>query len=136
LPPGESGPPKKVRIIPLSVSAPFHCSLMKPAEQKMRQFLEKIEFKKPDFPIVQNYTAKVSSTAQEIRENLILQVSAPVLWMQSMKTMQSLPVNQFVECGSGKVLQGLAKKIDPEKLKVYTTNTQEEFLALNKELFN
>lgn len=130
LPKGQVETPKKVRILPLSVSAPFHCAMMAPAEQKMRIFLESIEFKSPRFSVVQNYNAQVASTVEEIRENLILQISAPVLWMQSVASMKSLSIFNFIECGSGKVLQGLLKKIDSENLRVSTSNSSEEFAKL------
>lgn len=136
LPVGSSGaPPKKVRLIPLSVSAPFHCNLMKSAENKMREFLELVEFKNPNFPIIQNFNAKPVTDTQQLRENLIRQVSAPVLWMQSVECFKSLGISQFIECGSGKVLQGLLKKIDAEQLHVYTTNSKEEFTSILGTLF-
>lgn len=107
--PGET---KRIKLIPLQVSAPFHCAMMEPAEKRMREFLTAIEFKDADVPVVQNFTAKPESKAHALRENLIHQISGPVLWMQSVGEMQKLGVTTYVECGHGKVLGGLIKKID------------------------
>lgn len=118
--------PKRAKLIPLVVSAPFHCAMMKPAEDKMREILSAMEFKKSDFPIIQNFHARAESEGVALRENLIRQVSAPVLWTQSMENLKALGHSQMIECGAGKVLQGLLKKIDPEFFKVMTTTTLEE----------
>ncbi len=107
--PGES---KRVKLIPLQVSAPFHCSMMAPAEERMKTFLHEIEFKNASVPVVQNFTAKPETKANVLRENLIRQVSAPVLWMQSVSEMQKSGVETYFECGHSKVLNGLIKKID------------------------
>jgi [acyl-carrier-protein] S-malonyltransferase len=121
---GESGP-KRVKLIPLQVSAPFHCEMMKPAENKMREVLSKMEFKSSQFPIIQNFTALPETKAEVLRENLIRQVSAPVKWMQSMEKAKKNNWTTMIECGNGKVLQGLLKKIDPS-IQVFTTNTLED----------
>lgn len=117
--------PKRAKMIPLNVSAPFHCEMMKPAEDKMRQVLNEIEFKDSDFPILQNFNASFESKAENLRENLIRQVSAPVLWLQSMQLMKSHGHLQFIECGTGKVLSGLLKKIDPA-FQIFSTNSMED----------
>ncbi|MNL10883.1 Malonyl CoA-acyl carrier protein transacylase [compost metagenome] len=118
--------PRRAKMIPLQVSAPFHCEMMKPAEEKMRQVLTAMEFNKADFPIVQNFHAKMESEGSVLRENLIRQVSAPVRWTQSMEALKNLGHSKMIECGAGKVLQGLLKKIDGEFFQVATTTSLED----------
>ncbi len=83
------GSPKRAKLIPLNVSAPFHCSMMKPAQEKMNQFLSGVTFNKPLFPIIQNFNAQLVDNPTELKQNLVQQVSAPVLWTQTMKLMES-----------------------------------------------
>lgn len=123
---------KRVKFIPLQVSAPFHCEMMMPAEEKMRQVLSEITFQEAHFPIIQNFTAKTHTKAAELKENLIRQVSAPVLWMQSMDLAKSQGWNKCIECGAGKVLQGLLKKIDSEAFQVFNTTTLEDIENIEK----
>ena len=78
-------PPRRAKLIPLNVSAPFHCEMMSPAEDRMRAVLMEIPFKSPQFRIVQNYTAQFENSPDQLRENLIRQVSAPVRWTESME---------------------------------------------------
>ena len=106
---------KKVRLIPLKVSTPFHSSLMESAYQKMAQTLKTIAFKKSNRVIIQNTTAKDSSMPQHLQENLIEQVKAPVLWLQSIQYLLNEGCRYFLELGDGKVLAGLMKKIDNSK---------------------
>lgn len=124
------GQNKRVKIIPLQVSAPFHCSMMKKAEEEMRSFLNPVKFQNAKIPVVQNFTAKTHSDATEIKENLIRQISAPVLWAQSMKISLENGFSHFIESGHGKVLAGLAKKIDSEKLHVFNVNSLEDLKKL------
>ncbi len=127
------GSPKRAKIIPLNVSAPFHCALMEPAEKEMRQVLTAIDFKDAEFPIFQNVNAKPEKTASLLRENLIRQISASVLWTQSMEAMKAQNFFNMIECGHGQVLKGLLKKID-EKFKVYSLNSIEDLRNLEKDL--
>ena len=106
---------KKIRLIPLKVSAPFHSSLMKPACEKMESFLKTISFKEPNKMIVQNTTAKTVSRPEVLRNNLIEQVKAPVLWLQSIQYLFEQGCHSFLELGEGKVLSGLMKKTDSSK---------------------
>ncbi|KYG63928.1 malonyl CoA-acyl carrier protein transacylase [Bdellovibrio bacteriovorus] len=122
--------PKRAKMIPLSVSAPFHCEMMKPAEDKMREVLTAMEFKTAAFPIVQNFHAKLETDGSVLRENLIRQVSAPVRWTQSMEVLKSQGHSQIIECGAGKVVQGLLKKIDGEFFKVFTTTSMEDIKTI------
>lgn len=123
---GEEVFQKKVRLIPLQVSAPFHCELMSPAEKKMREFFEPVHFRTPQSKLIQNFTAATESSPQSIKENLIRQVSAPVLWMQSMETALKLEFTQMIECGHGKVLSGLLKKINGDRFTVFSMNSLED----------
>ncbi len=100
------------RVIPLVVSAPFHCPLMQPAADKLKTELDKIEIKDAQIPVVANVTANYATTATDIKNLLIKQVTAPVLWEDSIKKMLAEGVSSFIEVGSGKVLAGLIKKID------------------------
>lgn len=120
------GEPKRAKLIPLSVSAPFHCEMMKPAESQMREHLESLKFSDAKVSIVQNYHAKIEENATSIRENLIRQICAPVLWTQSMQTFKEAEVQNIIECGQGNVLRGLFKKFDSEHFKLFGTSTMEE----------
>jgi [acyl-carrier-protein] S-malonyltransferase len=80
----------RVKLIPLAVSAPFHCSLMKPAEEQMRLVLNEISFNDARFPIVQNITAHETRDANTLRDNLVLQVSGAVRWTQCMARLKSM----------------------------------------------
>jgi [acyl-carrier-protein] S-malonyltransferase len=117
---------KKLRLIPLQVSAPFHCAMMKPAEEKMREIFTQMNFKDAQFPIIQNFTAKPVVESAILRENLIRQVSAPVLWTQCIETMREMKATTCIELGAGKVLAGLVKKIDSENFKVFNVNSLED----------
>ncbi len=128
--PEKLGWSKKVRLIPLKVSAPFHCSLMKPAEDNMALELQKVEFKDAQIPVVQNYTAAFHSQAAELRENLTRQISGSVRWLQSMQNVLSGHPQSFIECGSGKVLSGLLKKIDQQNTPVFNVNSIEDIKNL------
>jgi [acyl-carrier-protein] S-malonyltransferase len=125
------GDAKRAKLIPLSVSAPFHCALMKPAEEKMATILSEIHFADAEIPVVQNFTAEFVTKAAQLRQNLIHQISAPVLWTQSIKKIRAHGVAVGIECGHGKVLSGLVKKIDPE-FKVWTTNSLDDLKALEE----
>ncbi|MGZ3775418.1 MAG: ACP S-malonyltransferase [Pseudobdellovibrionaceae bacterium] len=126
--------PKRAKLIPLSVSAPFHCEMMKPAEDKMRLVLTAMEFKTAAFPIIQNFHAKAETDGAILRENLIRQVSAPVRWTQSMEVLKSMAHSEIIECGAGKVLQGLLKKIDGDFFKVMTTTSMEDLKTIEEYL--
>lgn len=124
------GQPKRAKLIPLTVSAPFHCEMMRPAEEKMRAVLTAMEFRSPRFPIVQNFTAALETEPANLRENLIRQVSAPVLWTQSMMTLKAQALTNCIECGHGAVLKGLLKKIDSEAFTVQGLNSLDDLKAV------
>ena len=96
------------RTVMLSVSAPFHCSLMRPAAEKLAHALQGVQFGPPHIPIVCNVTADILSG--DARKLLEQQVTAPVRWVETLERLQSLGVTQFVEFGSGNVLSGLVKR--------------------------
>lgn len=102
------------RVLPLNVSVPSHCNLMKPAAEQLAQILNSIEFAPASIPVVQNVNAEISGTADEIRSNLIRQLYQPVQWVDSIRLAHKAGVSRLVECGPGKVLCGLVKRIEPE----------------------
>ncbi|CUB03925.1 ACP S-malonyltransferase [Marinomonas fungiae] len=99
------------RALPLPVSVPSHCKLMVPAGEKLAERLNAIEFKEPAIKLVQNVSAQAVSDAAQIKANLVSQLSEPVLWTQSIALLNELGVEKTVECGPGKVLTGLNKRI-------------------------
>ncbi|MEI6832009.1 MAG: ACP S-malonyltransferase [Candidatus Omnitrophota bacterium] len=101
----------KLAVI-LDVSGAFHSSLMQDASIKLCKELEKINISKPKFPVISNVTAKPVSTPEEIRQNLVSQVAASVLWEDSIRLILSKGVSNFIEFGPGKVLKGLLRRID------------------------
>ncbi len=98
----------------LEVSAPFHCSLLKGAGEKLNAILQNTTISEPVIDVVSNTTAKPEKSPDEIRENLVLQVSKPVLWENSIRYVSEQGLAEFVEVGSGKVLTGLIRKILPQ----------------------
>lgn len=99
------------RALPLPVSVPSHCALMKPAADKMAVALENITFSAPQFSVVNNVDVKVESSPDAIRSALIRQLYSPVHWTESVEFMAAQGVEQLVEVGPGKVLTGLTKRI-------------------------
>ena len=100
------------RVIPLSVSAPFHCALLKPAEDRLEPDLRAIAVEDPRVPIVANVDAEPKRDARSAIDALVRQVSAPVRWEQVVRRLASEGVTNYVEVGPGTVLSGLIKKID------------------------
>lgn len=99
------------RFMPLNVSAPFHCALMKPAAEVMAEALGKITIDRPAVPVVANVVAQATSDPAEIRARLVEQVTGTVRWRECMSYMAAQGVTRFFELGSGKVLAGLVKRI-------------------------
>jgi [acyl-carrier-protein] S-malonyltransferase len=99
------------RLIPLAVSAPFHCALMKPAEERLAPELRALHLGEPTVPIVANVDAEPKRTAAGAVEALIGQVSSPVRWEAVIRRLASEGVTTYVEVGPGTVLAGLARKI-------------------------
>ena len=102
------------RVLMLNVGGAFHSPLMLPAQEELQQAIEKTEFQTPFCPVYQNYTAQPETRPEMIKKNLILQLTAPVLWTKTIQNMVKNGAKQFVEFGPGEVLQGLIKKIEPE----------------------
>ena len=99
------------RVLPLSVSVPSHCVLMKPAADTLAQRLQAISFSSPSAPIVQNRVALGVTDIAEIRKNLLEQLYKPVQWTKSVQFIANAGVSEIIECGPGKVLSGLNKRI-------------------------
>jgi [acyl-carrier-protein] S-malonyltransferase len=117
------------RTIPLAVSAPFHCALMKPAQDNMLPLVKAQIFHALKFPLVTNVDAAVIKTGEEVRDALIRQIPNPVLWMQSVGVLLKEGVNTFVEVGPGKVLTGMIKKISRD-VQVYNVENLDDYEQL------
>lgn len=102
------------RALVLPVSAPFHSTLMKPAADKLKERLEQVNFSAPQIPVVNNVDVAFESDPQKIREALYRQAFSPVRWVEDILAIKDKNLNQIVECGSGKVLTGLLKRIDSD----------------------
>ncbi len=100
------------RAIMLPVSAPFHCALMQPAQDRLAEDLRALPFRTPEFPVMCNVDATLVTTAEQARDALIRQVTGAVQWDKSMRALAALGVQDFVEVGPGKVLCGLMRQID------------------------
>ncbi|KEQ13186.1 ACP S-malonyltransferase [Endozoicomonas numazuensis] len=99
------------KAMPLPVSVPSHCALMKPAAEKLAVELASIELSQPAITVIQNVTAEPCSEPEKIRENLVKQLYSPVRWVETVQHLHEAGVTQFAECGAGKVLAGLNKRI-------------------------
>lgn len=99
------------RALPLPVSVPSHCALMKPAADKMAVALEDVTFSEPQYPVVNNVDVKVETSPEAIRSALVRQLYNPVRWTESVEFMAAQGVEHLVEVGPGKVLTGLTKRI-------------------------
>jgi [acyl-carrier-protein] S-malonyltransferase len=102
------------RALRLPVGGAFHSPLMQPAAEDLAKAINKTDFRKPFCPIYQNVTAKPSMKSEEIRENLLKQLTAPVRWTQSVQNMIADGANEFYEFGPGDVLKGMIRKINPD----------------------
>lgn len=101
------------RALPLQVGGAFHSPLMNPAKEELASAITATDFKQPSCPIYQNVNAAPSSDVAIIKKNLVDQLTSPVRWTQTVRNMFRDGGKQFIECGPGKVLQGLVKKIEP-----------------------
>ena len=100
------------RAIKLNVSAPFHCALMRPAQEKLAADLKEINFEDLRFPVIENVSAEANTKGDRAREALTTQVSAPVRWADSIENLIAEGVETFVEVGTGKILAGLVRQIN------------------------
>jgi [acyl-carrier-protein] S-malonyltransferase len=99
------------RVIPLPVSVPSHCRLMHPASERLAVDLERIRWNGLSIPVVANVHARLTTKPEQVREALVQQLEAPVLWVDCMKTIWDQGIRIFVEVGPGKVLSGLGRRI-------------------------
>lgn len=102
------------RALPLPVSAPFHSSLMKPAAEALRERLASVVLVAPRIPVINNIDVSVTSDPEFIRDALVRQAAGPVRWVETVRALKERGVEVIVECGPGKVLAGMAKRIEPE----------------------
>ena len=117
------------RVLMLDVSGPFHSSLMTPARDKLKDFIEKVRISQPTLSFVSNVDAKIQDDPKVIKDNLITQVNSKTLWEESIRLVAASGVKTFFEIGPGQVLKGLLKKIDP-KLEVKNIGTHQDILSL------
>ena len=118
------------RAIKLNVSAPFHCGLMTPAEDRLAVDLNELQYGAFEFPIVHNVDAHENNDTGKVSDALKRQVSSPVRWLQSMQRLRELGVDKFIEIGPGKVLSGLLRQIDREAVSANVENTESLRTAL------
>ncbi|GAA3991959.1 ACP S-malonyltransferase [Comamonas faecalis] len=118
------------RALPLPVSAPFHSSLMRPAAEKLRTALADLPLAAPQIPVLNNVDVAVNSDADAIRDALYRQAFGPVRWVECVRAIQARGVTHIVECGPGKVLTGMTKRIAPDLVaaSLYDPATQAELL--------
>ena len=111
------------RALPLPVGGAFHSPLMEPARAELAEGIEKAVFKTPICPVYQNVTAKPSTDPEEIKANLLSQLTSPVRWTQSVQNMIADGADTFIELGPGKVLQGLVAKIAKDQVTLTSIDT-------------
>lgn len=123
------------RVLPLQVSGPFHSSLMAPAAEQLRASLDRVTIRTSDVPVVANVNSEPTTEAEQLKEQLVEQLYSPVLWEDSVRRMIDEGVTHFIECGPGKVLAGLIRKIDRSVTVVpaYDEETVERAIELAKE---
>lgn len=112
------------RAVMLPVSAPFHCALMQPAQDRLAEDLRALTFSRPHIPVVTNVDAKLISEAEQARDALIRQVTGAVQWVRSLQELIAAGVQTFVEVGPGKVLTGLLRQIDRSKTGLNVENEE------------
>jgi [acyl-carrier-protein] S-malonyltransferase len=102
------------KVVPLPVSVPSHCALMKPAADKLRDYLQNVTVSVPNVPVIHNADVTAHNSAEAIKDALVRQLHSPVRWVETVQHIYGLGVAQAAECGPGKVLNGLMKRIQPE----------------------
>ncbi|MFM9905060.1 MAG: ACP S-malonyltransferase [Pyrinomonadaceae bacterium] len=112
------------RAIKLNVSAPFHCALMMPAQERLASDLMGLEYNEFEFPILHNFDAAISSESSSVCGKLTQQVSSPVRWLQTVESMAANGVERFVEIGPGKVLTGLVRQINKQAVYANIENSE------------
>ena len=124
---------KNIKYIPLKVSAPFHCSLMRSAAENMREKINKTKFNKPLFKIVSNVIAKPEIEPENLKELLINQIFSTVKWRESIIYMKKADVSNFIEIGPGKVLSGMVKRTVKD-VNIFSINSIADIKNLNVKL--
>jgi [acyl-carrier-protein] S-malonyltransferase len=102
------------RAMPLPVSAPFHSSLMQPAGKRLEQYLQDVDIAAPRISLINNIDVRIETSPQAIRDALVRQASGPVRWVETIRRMLEFGATHIIECGPGKVLAGLTKRIAPD----------------------
>jgi [acyl-carrier-protein] S-malonyltransferase len=102
------------RAMPLPVSAPFHSTLMKPAAEKLEAYLAKVDLRSPKIAVLNNVDVAVLNDPEKIRDALVRQAASPVRWVETIQKMVESGATHIIECGPGKVLAGMTKRIAPE----------------------
>jgi [acyl-carrier-protein] S-malonyltransferase len=100
------------RALPLPVSAPFHSSLLRPASDRLREYMQSLNFSTPQIPLINNVDVAIVSDPVAIKDALVRQAASPVRWVESVQKMGADGVTHIIECGPGKVLAGLTKRIN------------------------
>ena len=101
------------RAMKLPVSAPFHSSLLKPASDRLRDYMAGLNFSAPQIALINNVDVAIVNDVAGIKDALVRQAASPVRWVETMQKVAADGITQVIECGPGKVLMGLAKRIDP-----------------------
>jgi [acyl-carrier-protein] S-malonyltransferase len=102
------------RAVVLAVSAPFHSSLLKPASDRLREYLKQIQFNLPEIQLINNVDVSILNDADAIKDALVRQAASPVRWVETIQKMSQMEIANIVECGPGKVLAGLVKRINAD----------------------
>jgi len=122
------------RALPLPVSAPFHCSLMSPVQPRLTEVLATVQFRQPNAPVIANATAEPNTDPARIVPLLLTQVTSPVRWVETVQKMALNGVDTLIELGPGKVLSGLARRID-KGLRTYSVEDPEGLAVVIREVF-
>ena len=121
---------QKIKNLKLSVSAPFHCKLMKKATENMKDHIINLEFNEIFTPIISNYSAEPSVSAIDIKNLLVSQIEGRVRWLESVEYMINKGTKNFIEIGPGKVLSGLIKRIN-KNVNINSVNNEDDIKAIN-----
>ena len=121
----EKAKERKIRAMKLAVSAPFHCELMAPAAENLREPLTQTVFSAPQLPVYMNVDAKPETEAANIREKLVAQAKSPVRWEDTLRNMKEAGIDTFIELGPGKTLSGFVKKTFGEEVRFYNVTDLE-----------
>ncbi len=122
------------RALPLPVSAPFHSSLLKPASDRLREYMAGVTFSAPQIPLINNVDVAIVTDPAGIKDALVRQAASPVRWVETVQQMATSGITHVVECGPGKVLAGLTKRINGDLIgeAMFDQATLEKVLELSK----